>query len=755
MGSAVERTDEHVREYLIYRGFTSTLKHLDTEVKADKEKGFRVDKIIDQLQQFVHSFDLFGLKEYWLYLDRRLFCRLEDVYRSTVNKLRTSLYRYYVINTIQKGNLERTQEFFQKQALELQSQVEWRDWFILPFIPTPEQNPAFSPYFSRQWSDTFLVSLHNFLSVLFQCMPQPVLLSFDAEVQKMMSVTEENEQLRQLLFALQTESRDQREVDEMVHHKLPVYVQNMDRLGDTELDLVSSQRPVSTTTTPSRNFFSTFLPQARRTPGKPAQFSSGSSPSQVAVGRKDLSTNPPAKSKEAVQAKEVKPVSSQASTSEPASSQSTNHSTNQSTNQPTNQPTYPRHKRIQDHEKDRKELFSKPPPQTPEKKGEAGETELLAETSSEPPASCSNSKNCGAGEEGGGLSVEQPFIKLSQEEYAEHHSSIMHCRVDCSGRRVASLDVDGVIKVWSFNPIMQTKATIMSKSPLLSLEWATKPDRLLLLGSGVGTVRLYDTDAKKNLYEMNIDETHPRILSLACSPSGSSFVCTAAALSRSGNGEPGSRLPIPVSGKLLLWDTKTVKQQLQFSLEPEPVAINCTAFNHNGNLLVTGAADGVIRLFDMQRYESAMSWRAHDGEVYSVEFSYDENTVFSIGEDGKFIQWNIHRCGVKQSEQALPQDATGPFVLSGYSGYRQVQVPRGRLFAFDSEGQHILTCSSNGGQIYRQTNGEPALESVLSLGGHKAPVVTVDWCSAVDCGTCLTASMDGKIKLSTLLAQKS
>ncbi|XP_078018418.1 WD repeat-containing protein 91 [Epinephelus lanceolatus] len=751
MGSAVERTDEHVREYLIYRGFTNTLKYLDSEIKADKEKGFRVDKIIDQLQQFVQSFDLFGLKEYWLYLDRRLFCRLEDIYRSTVNKLRTSLYRYYVINTIQKGNLEKTQEFFQKQALELQSQIEWRDWFILPFIPTPEQNPAFSPYFSRQWADTFLVSLHNFLSVLFQCMPQPVLLSFDAEVQKMTGLTEENEQLRQLLFALQTESRDQREGDEMVHHKLPVYVQNMDRLGDTDLDLVSSQRPISTATTPSRNFFSTFLPQGRRTPGKPPQPTTGSSPSQVAVGRKDLLTNPPTKSKEAVQAKEVKPVSSQALASEPASSQS-----QQSTNQSTNQPSHPRHKRIQDHEKERKELFSKPPPQTPEKRGEAGEVEPSAETSSEPSDSSSNSRSGGGGgAEGGGLSAEQPFIKLSQEEYGEHHSSIMHCRVDCSGRRVASLDVDGVIKVWSFNPIMQTKATIMSKSPLLSLEWATKPDRLLLLGSGVGTVRLYDTDAKKNLYEMNIDETHPRILSLACSPSGSSFVCSAAALSRSGSGESAPRLPIPVSGQLLLWDTKTVKQQLQFSLEPEPVAINCTAFNHNGNLLVTGAADGVIRLFDMQQYESAMSWRAHDGEVYSVEFSYDENTVFSIGEDGKFIQWNIHRCGVKQSEEVLTQDATGPFILSGYSGYKQVQVPRGRLFAFDSEGQHILTCSSTGGLIYRLTNGEPALESVLSLGGHKAPVVTVDWCSAVDCGTCLTASMDGKIKLSTLLAQKS
>uniref|UniRef100_A0A8C5DLX7 WD repeat-containing protein 91 n=1 Tax=Gouania willdenowi TaxID=441366 RepID=A0A8C5DLX7_GOUWI len=682
MASAVECTDENVREYLLYRGFTSTLKHLDNEIKADKEKGFRVDKIIDQLQQFVQSFDLFGMKEYWRYLDRRLFCRLEDVYKSTVTKLRTSLYRYYVINTIQKGNVEKTQEFFQKQVQELQGQAEWRDWFILPFVPSPEQNPTFSVYFSRQWADTFLVSLHNFLSVLFQCI-------FDADVQKMIALTDENEQLRQMLFTLQTENPEQRNSDQMVHHKLPLYVQNMDRLGDTELDLVSSQRSVSTVTTTSRNFLSAFLPQGRRAPGKPAPVSAGSSPSQAAMGRKDQSTNQLA----LVDLNFLYLLYSS---------------------------------------------ICQPPP----------------ETCTDPPES-STSRTNGAGADGGGLSAEQPFIKLSQEEYGEHHSSIMHCRVDCSGRRVASLDVDGVVKVWSFNPIMQTKATIMSKSPLLSLEWATKPDRLLLLGSGVGTVRLYDTEAKKNLYEMNIDDTHPRILSLACSPSGSSFVCSAAAPNRSGNNESASRLPIPASGQLLLWDTKTVKQQLQFSLEPEPVAINCTAFNHNGNLLVTGAADGVIRLFDMQQYDSIMSWRAHDGEVYSVEFSYDENTVFSIGEDGKFIQWNIHRCGVKQSEQLLPQDATGPFVLSGYSGYKQVQVPRGRLFAFDSEGQHALTCSSSGGLIYRLTNRETALERVMALGGHKAPVVTVDWCSAVDCGTCLTASMDGKIKLSTLLAQKS
>lgn len=42
MAAAAERVDELVREYLLFRGFTATLKQLDAEIKADKEKGFRV-----------------------------------------------------------------------------------------------------------------------------------------------------------------------------------------------------------------------------------------------------------------------------------------------------------------------------------------------------------------------------------------------------------------------------------------------------------------------------------------------------------------------------------------------------------------------------------------------------------------------------------------------------------------------------------------------------------------------------------------
>lgn len=35
--------DELIREYLLFRGFSGTLKAFDAELKIDKDKGFRVN----------------------------------------------------------------------------------------------------------------------------------------------------------------------------------------------------------------------------------------------------------------------------------------------------------------------------------------------------------------------------------------------------------------------------------------------------------------------------------------------------------------------------------------------------------------------------------------------------------------------------------------------------------------------------------------------------------------------------------------
>jgi hypothetical protein len=38
--------DELIREYLLYRGFSGTVKAFDSELKVDKDKSFRVSNYI-------------------------------------------------------------------------------------------------------------------------------------------------------------------------------------------------------------------------------------------------------------------------------------------------------------------------------------------------------------------------------------------------------------------------------------------------------------------------------------------------------------------------------------------------------------------------------------------------------------------------------------------------------------------------------------------------------------------------------------
>jgi hypothetical protein len=42
MAAAVKALDEIIKEYLLFRGFTNTLKTFEAELKLDKDKSFRV-----------------------------------------------------------------------------------------------------------------------------------------------------------------------------------------------------------------------------------------------------------------------------------------------------------------------------------------------------------------------------------------------------------------------------------------------------------------------------------------------------------------------------------------------------------------------------------------------------------------------------------------------------------------------------------------------------------------------------------------
>lgn len=78
----IQYVDGLIREYMLFRGFSSSLKSFDTELKSDKDKGFRVDKIIEQITHSINIQDLQGLRDIWNHLEGHMFSKLEHSFAS-------------------------------------------------------------------------------------------------------------------------------------------------------------------------------------------------------------------------------------------------------------------------------------------------------------------------------------------------------------------------------------------------------------------------------------------------------------------------------------------------------------------------------------------------------------------------------------------------------------------------------------------------------------------------------------------------
>ena len=67
----------------------------------------------------------------------------------------------------------------------------------------------------------------------------------------------------------------------------------------------------------------------------------------------------------------------------------------------------------------------------------------------------------------------------------------------------------------------------------------------------------------------------------------------------------------------------------------------------------------------------------------------------------QFIEWSLATGGSKLQTLNLHEGAFGPFILANNRGVSQVQTPKGKLFAFSRDHQHVITCAGNNGCIYK------------------------------------------------------
>ncbi|KAK9094499.1 hypothetical protein Scep_025968 [Stephania cephalantha] len=161
--------DELVKEFLVFRGFTNTLQTFETELSTDIGKGFQVDKILDLIfLEYVPKFQTEKLVGLLGFLKQYYSASIDTVFLSTLSKLEVSILRYFIIHALQSGRKEKVIEFFASNGnnLLLRSH-EWVPWFAIPYLKSPNLDPQFRIYFSKEWLDAVHLSTRNFLSEMF------------------------------------------------------------------------------------------------------------------------------------------------------------------------------------------------------------------------------------------------------------------------------------------------------------------------------------------------------------------------------------------------------------------------------------------------------------------------------------------------------------------------------------------------------------------------------------------------------------
>nr|XP_039251090.1 WD repeat-containing protein 91-like [Styela clava] len=462
--SGTEYIDSLVKDYLKFRGFNSTVKVLESDLKSDKDKGFRVDKILQQLLLYISTYDIVALKQYWNHLNSTFFCRFVKGYENTIKRFETSLYRLYVVRAYQNSKQRELQIFFQWMTSDFEDTTEWKDWYILPYLQSPETNPTFAPYFTRQWAETYLVSLHNLLASLFSCMPVPELVNAcidDGE--RILKLEKENEMLRRKEVNNEFNFKSLEGIDP------PRYVESMGNLGSlanqTQARNQSKKRPIfewTTTTVAS------------------------SQPSIVPTEEASIGAVISIDKHQKIGIDEQQQISVSPSNNVEISYESN--------------------------------IVLKQTSLEKEMKNSGFSNTAVNDVVSSHHFVNNLHK----------LSLGEPSQTEKRSLDTSNILVFYNANLNENGTTVGSLDAQGVVKVWKNSPRISTLASVMMNSPIRCLEWCKKPVDILLLGTVNGTIRLFDTIRSVTCEDVTIEDSQIYITNLRSHPSGTSFITSSA-----------------------------------------------------------------------------------------------------------------------------------------------------------------------------------------------------------------------------------
>ncbi|CAI5455318.1 unnamed protein product [Caenorhabditis angaria] len=164
MNNAIDPIDLLIKDYLVSRCYTNTVRVLEQDSSTSKDANFQVGRCVEEMTRAIDSLDVDKLLMLWNNWNTKIFNSLDQENAKLARQYETNSYRLLLVKCVQKEDIVKCNEFFKKMTSHTMNNPEWTEWFAFPYNPHAKDCEPFRKYFVKSWVEIFLMSFHNFLS---------------------------------------------------------------------------------------------------------------------------------------------------------------------------------------------------------------------------------------------------------------------------------------------------------------------------------------------------------------------------------------------------------------------------------------------------------------------------------------------------------------------------------------------------------------------------------------------------------------